>query len=381
MTEKLKKYFEQDIALAVISGLKKGADCEFSKVIVRPFTAGDEIKYQFEYTVKAQVKHKNITADKLVEEVAMLLESCFTQCMVYGRENDFHINCFNGKIKVKTMPPSKKVTVKAHNKKKEYILNEGENIDFLIYLGVMTKDGRVVKAKYNKFRQINKYLELLRTSLDVLPKDRPLKIVDFGCGKAYLTFALYYYVVKILGRDADITGLDLKEDVIDYCNKVAKDLNYTSLEFQKGDIKDYDRTQDVDMVIMLHACDNATDEGIVQSLRFNAKIIIAVPCCQHEFFRQIENENLKPMLQFGILKERFSALATDSLRAQLLKALGFDVSVMEFIDTEHTPKNIAIRAVRSGGFNRKEYAQYEAFRDYLKLTPYIERRIKEEKII
>lgn len=381
MTEKLKKYFEQDIALAVISGLKKGADCEFSKVTVRPFTAGDEIKYQFEYTVKAQVKHKNITADKLVEEVAILLENCFTQCMVYGRENDFHINCFNGKIKAKTMPPSKKVAVKAHNKKKEYILNEGENIDFLIYLGVMTKDGKVVKAKYNKFRQINKYLELLRTSLDVLPKDRPLKIVDFGCGKAYLTFALYYYVVKILGRDADITGLDLKEDVIDYCNKVAKDLNYTSLEFQKGDIKDYDRTQDVDMVIMLHACDNATDEGIVQSLRFNAKIIIAVPCCQHEFFRQIENENLKPMLQFGILKERFSALATDSLRAQLLKALGFDVSVMEFIDTEHTPKNIAIRAVRSGGFNRKEYAQYEAFRDYLKLTPYIERRIKEEKII
>ncbi len=381
MTEKLKKYFEQDIALAVISGLKKGADCEFSKVTVRPFTAGDEIKYQFEYTVKAQVKHKNITADKLVEEVAILLENCFTQCMVYGRENDFHINCFNGKIKAKTMPPSKKVAVKAHNKKKEYILNEGENIDFLIYLGVMTKDGKVVKAKYNKFRQINKYLELLRTSLDVLPKDRPLKIVDFGCGKAYLTFALYYYVVKILGRDADITGLDLKEDVIDYCNKVAKDLNYTSLEFQKGDIKDYDRTQDVDMVIMLHACDNATDEGIVQSLRFNAKIIIAVPCCQHEFFRQIENDNLKPMLQFGILKERFSALATDSLRAQLLKALGFDVSVMEFIDTEHTPKNIAIRAVRSGGFNRKEYARYEAFRDYLKLTPYIERRIKEEKII
>ena len=381
MTEKLKKYFEQDIALAVISGLKKGADCEFSKVTVRPFTAGDEIKYQFEYTVKAQVKHKNITADKLVEEVAILLENCFTQCMVYGRENDFHINCFNGKIKAKTMPPSKKVAVKAHNKKKEYILNEGENIDFLIYLGVMTKDGKVVKAKYNKFRQINKYLELLRTSLDVLPKDRPLKIVDFGCGKAYLTFALYYYVVKILGRDADITGLDLKEDVIDYCNKVAKDLNYTSLEFQKGDIKDYDRTQDVDMVIMLHACDNATDEGIVQSLRFNAKILIAVPCCQHEFFRQIENDNLKPMLQFGILKERFSALATDSLRAQLLKALGFDVSVMEFIDTEHTPKNIAIRAVRSGGFNRKEYARYEAFRDYLKLTPYIERRIKEEKII
>lgn len=379
--ERLLKYFEQDIALAVISGLKKGADCEFSKVTVRPFSSADGVKYQFEYTVKNQVKHKNVSADRLVAEVADLLENCFNQCMVYGRENDFHINCFNGKVKAKTMPPSKKVAIKAHNKKKEYILNEGEMIDFLIYLGVMTKDGKVVKARYNKFRQINKYLELLKTSLDVLPTDRPLKIVDFGCGKAYLTFALYYYVVKILGRQADITGLDLKEDVIDYCNKVARDLNYDSLEFQKGDIKDYDRTQDVDMVIMLHACDNATDEGIVQSLRFNAKIIIAVPCCQHEFFKQIGNENLVPMLQFGILKERFSALATDSLRAQLLKALGFDVSVMEFIDTEHTPKNIAIRAIRSGGFNRKEYRAYEAFRDYLGLTPYIERRMKEENIL
>ncbi len=379
--EKLSKCFEQDIALAVISGLKKGTDCEFSKVTVRPFLSGDSVKYQFEYTVKAQVKHKNVSAEQLVAEIAFLLENYFTQCMVYGRENDFHINCFNNKIKAKTMPPSKKVAIKAHNKKKEYILNEGENIDFLIYLGVMTKDYKIVKAKYNKFRQINKYLELLKTSLDVLPADRPLKIVDFGCGKAYLTFALYYYVVKILGRQADITGLDLKEDVIDYCNKVARDLNYDSLEFQKGDIKDYDRTQDVDMVIMLHACDNATDEGIVQSLRFNAKIIIAVPCCQHEFFRQIGNDNLQPMLQFGILKERFSALATDSLRAQLLKALGFDVSVMEFIDTEHTPKNIAIRAIRNGGFNQKEYKAYEDFRDYLHLTPYIERRMKEENIL
>lgn len=337
--------------------------------------------YQLEYTVKNQVKHKNIPHEQLTAEVASLLENSFTQCVIYGALNDYHINCFNGKVKIKTMAPSKKVTVKAHNKKKEYILNEGEKIDFLIYLGVMTEDGRVVKSRYNKFRQINKYLELIKTSLDILPSDRPLKIVDFGCGKAYLTFALYYYVINILKRQAFITGLDLKEDVIDFCNNVAREMGYDSLEFQKGNIKDYSRTQDVDMVIMLHACDNATDEGIVQSLKFNAKVIIAVPCCQHEFFRQIENENLAPLTQFGILKERFSALSTDALRAQLLKALGFDVSVMEFIDTEHTPKNIAIRAVRHGGFNGKEFERYENFRDYLHLTPYIEKRLKEENII
>ncbi|MEG1782570.1 MAG: SAM-dependent methyltransferase [Oscillospiraceae bacterium] len=381
MKDKILQLLNQNIALIVLSGIKKGVESKFSKVSIKPFLNDNQVKYQLEYTVDKQVTHKNIEENALADEVSDLLSQVFTQCVIYGEEFDYHVNCFNDKIKTKSFPPSKKVTIHLHNKQKEYILNEGENIDFLIYLGVMTKDLKVVKAKYNKFRQINKYLELLSPSIESLPKDRPIKIVDFGCGKAYLTFALYYYVVKILGRQAYITGLDLKEDVIDFCNNVSKQLNYETLEFQKGDIKDYSRTQDVDMVIMLHACDNATDEGIVQSLKFNAKIIIAVPCCQHEFFKQIDNENLKPMLQFGIIKERLSALATDSLRAQLLKAVGFEVGVMEFIDTEHTPKNIAIRAVKKGGFNKAAFDEYCAFRDYFHLTPYIEKRFKEENLL
>ncbi len=379
--DKIEKYFRQEIVRVVISNLKKGAECEYSKVTIKPYNSSKGIMYQFEYTVKNQVKHKNVEEYNLVEEISLLLENYFTQCMVYGTESDYHINCYGDKVKAKTMAATKKIAIGGHNKKKRYILNENEHIDFLVYLGVMTKDGKVVNSKYNKFRQINKYLELIKPSIDMLPKDRPLKIVDFGCGKAYLTFALYYYVVKILNMQAEITGLDLKEEVIDYCNKVARELGYDSLEFQKGNIKDYSRTQDVDMVIMLHACDNATDEGIVQSLKFNAKIIIAVPCCQHEFFRQIENENLEPILQFGILKDRMTALATDSLRAQILKALGFDVTVMEFIETEHTPKNLAIRAIRDGGFNKTEYEKYEKFRDFLDLDPYIERRMREENIL
>lgn len=379
--DKIEKYFRQEIVRVVISNLKKGAECEYSKVTIKPYNSSKGIMYQFEYTVKNQVKHRNVEEYNLVDEIGLLLENYFTQCMVYGTESDYHINCYGDKIKAKTMAATKKIAIGGHNKKKRYILNEDEHIDFLVYLGVMTKDGKVVNSKYNKFRQINKYLELIKPSIDMLPKDRPLKIVDFGCGKAYLTFALYYYVVKILNMQAEITGLDLKEEVIDYCNKVARELGYESLEFQKGNIKDYSRTQDVDMVIMLHACDNATDEGIVQSLKFNAKIIIAVPCCQHEFFRQIENENLEPILQFGILKDRMTALATDSLRAQILKALGFDVTVMEFIETEHTPKNLAIRAIRDGGFNKTEYEKYEKFRDFLDLDPYIERRMREENIL
>ena len=379
--DKIEKYFRQEIVRVVISNLKKGAECEYSKVTIKPYNSSKGIMYQFEYTVKNQVKHRNVEEYNLVDEIGLLLENYFTQCMVYGTESDYHINCYGDKVKAKTMAATKKIAIGGHNKKKRYILNEDEHIDFLVYLGVMTKDGKVVNSKYNKFRQINKYLELIKPSIDMLPKDRPLKIVDFGCGKAYLTFALYYYVVKILNMQAEITGLDLKEEVIDYCNKVARELGYDSLEFQKGNIKDYSRTQDVDMVIMLHACDNATDEGIVQSLKFNAKIIIAVPCCQHEFFRQIENENLEPILQFGILKDRMTALATDSLRAQILKALGFDVTVMEFIETEHTPKNLAIRAIRDGGFNKTEYEKYEKFRDFLDLDPYIERRMREENIL
>lgn len=380
MKERIASFLNQNIALVVISGVRKGVETEFSKVTIKPFLAKDEIRYQLEYTKGKQVVHQNIDKESLAENIEKLFET-FTQCVIYGEENDYHLNCFNNKIKAKTMPPSKKCNIATHNKKKEYALNEGEEIDFLIYLGVMTKDRKIVKSKYNKFRQINKYLELLKSSIDSLPTDRPLKIVDFGCGKAYLTFALYYYIVKILGREAYITGLDLKEDVIDYCNKVAQDLNYTNLEFQKGDIKNYSRTQDVDMVIMLHACDNATDEGIVQSIKFNAKIIIAVPCCQHEFFSQIKNDSLMPMLNHGIIKERLSALVTDSLRAQILKAVGFDVSVMEFIETEHTPKNIAIRAVKKSGFNKKAYEEYVAFRDNFNLNPYIEKRFREENIL
>lgn len=380
MTERINQFLNQDIVYIVISGVRKGAETDYSKVTIRPFETKNGIKYQLEYTKGKQVEHHNIEKVVLAHSIAHLFQF-FTQCVIYGTEHDYHLNCFNGKIKAKTMEPSKQIKIASHNKQKEYVFNEGDDIDFLIYLGVMTKDKKVVKAKYNKFRQINKYLELLKSSIDTLPKDRPLKIVDFGCGKAYLTFALYYYVVKILGREAYITGLDLKEDVIDYCNKVAKELNYDTLEFQKGDIKNYSRTQDVDMVIMLHACDNATDEGIVQSIKFNAKIIIAVPCCQHEFFSQLKNDSLKPMMQHGIIKERLSALVTDSLRAQILKAVGFDVSVMEFIETEHTPKNIAIRAVKKGGFNASAYQEYTAFRDNFGLNPYIEKRFREENFL
>ncbi len=381
MREKLQSYLNQDIALINISQIKKGVSSEFSKVLIKPFLKKDEVMYQLEYTKGTQVVHKNIQSESLIGELEHLLREVFVQCIIYGSENDFHLNCFKEKITAKTKSATKKVSISSHNRKKEYILNEYENIDFLKYLGVMSNDGKIIKSKYNKFRQINKYLELISPIFENFDKDKELKIVDFGCGKAYLTFALYYYVIKILKRKAVITGLDLKTDVIEYCNKVSKELGYEFLEFMHGDIKDYTRTKDVDLVIMLHACDNATDEGIVQSIKFNAKAIVAVPCCQHEFFSQIKNNELNTMLQFGLIKERFSALATDSLRAQILKSLGFEVSIMEFIETEHTPKNIAIKAIKKQGFSMEEFGTYESFKKFINVEPYIEKRLKEENLL
>ncbi len=381
MREKLISYLNQDIALINISQIKKGVQSEYSKVLIKPFLQKNEIMYQLEYTKDKQVVHKNIKENDLIDEIEYLLKEVFVQCIIYGGLNDYHLNCFKDKITAKTKPATKKVSISSHNRKKEYILNEYENIDFLKYLGVMSSDGKIIKSKYNKFRQINKYLELISPIFENFEKDKELKIVDFGCGKAYLTFALYYYVIKILKRKAVVTGLDLKTDVIEYCNKVSKELGYEFLEFMHGDIKDYTRTKDVDLVIMLHACDNATDEGIVQSIKFNAKAIVAVPCCQHEFFTKIKNDNLNTMLQFGLIKERFSALATDSLRAQILKSLGFDVSVMEFIETEHTPKNIAIKAIKKQSFNNEEFLKYNEFKKFINVMPYIEKRLIEENLL
>ncbi len=382
MKEQLQKIIEQNISKITLSAVKKAVKTEYKKIVITPFLKNEEVVYQIEYFKNNQVLHKNIKKDELALYLEDFLSNIFIQCVIVGDENDYHINCFKDKLQIKKKASSSKLKLNEHNRKKEYILNEYEDIDFLKYLGIMNNEGKVLKAKYNKFRQINKYLELLTSSIDSLPKDSVLNIVDFGCGKAYLTFALYYYLTKILNRKAVVTGLDLKEDVIDFCNKVKDDLSYDNLQFKKGDIKDYDQNKDVDMVIMLHACDNATDEGIIQSLKFNSKVIISVPCCQHELFNKVSNTSLDSMLQFGLIKERFSALATDSIRAQLLKSLGYEVVVMEFIQTEHTPKNIAIKAVKKQGFNNKEFEEFKKFKAFLNLDDlYIEKRLIEEKLL
>ena len=210
----------------------------------------------------------------------------------------------------------------------------------------MTAEGKIVNTKYDKFKQINRYLEFIEDVIPSLPKDREINIVDFGCGKSYLTFATYYYLNEVKGYQARITGLDLKEDVIKHCNELSKQYGYDRLTFQMGDIKSYEQETPVDMVITLHACDTATDYALWQAVLWNAKVILSVPCCQHEVNRQMNSEVLEPVFKYGLIKERMAALVTDGLRARLLEEFGDKVQVLEFIDIEHTPKNILIRAVR-----------------------------------
>lgn len=234
----------------------------------------------------------------------------------------------------------------AHNRAKKYILEEGKAVPFLVDLGVQNSNGQVIRSKYDKYKQINRFLEFIEDILPALPTDRQIQIVDFGCGKSYLTFAIYYYLHELRGLDITITGLDLKEDVIERCSMLSRKYGYQNLRFIRGDIAEYEGLTEADMVVTLHACDTATDYALDKAVKWRAKVILSVPCCQHEVNKQISCKELKPVLQYGIVKERMSALITDSLRADILKSEGYETDLLEFIDMEHTPKNILIRAVR-----------------------------------
>lgn len=242
----------------------------------------------------------------------------------------------------------KPVRILSHNRVKQYILKEGVPVPFLVDLGVMTAAGKIVASRYDKFRKINRFLEYIEDILPRLPKDRQVTILDFGCGKSYLTFAMYYYLRELKGYDVQIIGLDLKTDVIENCQRLAESYGYQKLHFCQGDIADYEGVEHVDMVVTLHACDTATDYALAKAVGWGAEVILSVPCCQHELNRRMKNDMLAPVLEYGILKERMAALITDGIRAKLLENHGYETQILEFIDMDHTPKNLLIRAVKTG---------------------------------
>lgn len=319
------------------------------KIKIRPVLLKQQLRFQVTFYRGTKVIHKNYEKRELLTDIPLWLSEYFKQMQVeYADMQASVLVSKKGKITMKQKKTGcKKAAVLEHNRKKKYILEEGTAVSFLVDLGVMNENGKIVHAKYDKFKQINRYLEFVEDILEQLPKDREITIVDFGCGKSYLTFALYYFLRKLNGYDVSIIGLDLKEDVIEHCNKLSKKYGYQDkLKFYVGDIAGYNELTSVDMVVTLHACDTATDYALEKAVSWGAEVILSVPCCQHEVNRQLENDMLSPILKYGLLKERMAALLTDGIRAQLLEEQGYQVQVMEFIDMEHTPKNILIRAVK-----------------------------------
>ncbi len=353
---------------------------KISKVKLRPIMIKEQISYQAESFIGTKAYHKNLTPSELPEYMERLMTEDFKQLeMDMEAEKVTVLVSKKGKVTInrKRKQQAQKLSTEAmsHNKTKKYVLPQDVPVPFLVDLGVQTAEGKIINAKYDKFRQINRYLEFVRDILPSLPKDRTLTIIDFGCGKSYLTFALYYYLKVMNKYDIRVIGLDLKEDVIAKCNALSKKYGYDGLTFHVGDISTYEGVDEVDMVVTLHACDTATDYALEKAVRWNASVILSVPCCQHEINKQIACKELEPVLKYGLIKERMSALITDALRANLLEEQGYETQILEFIDMEHTPKNILIRAVKKNGmrYQSKNKTDVRALEEFLQVNPTLER--------
>lgn len=337
--------FDSEVTKIIISKPKSKEE-EYKKIVVEKKGNGYQIS---KYTEK-QVFHENVTTSEVMNRSIDLTANHYRQVNGWSSKGE-HIILIskNGscsyKLKRTDNKPNKVTISNEHNRRKNYILQEGIAIEPLIDMGVFTKEGKVVNSMYDKYKQINRFIEILDDEISKLSVKK-LNIIDFGCGKSYLTFVVYYYLTEIKNMEANIIGLDLKEDVIKNCNLAAQKYNYKGLRFELGDINGYKAPFDVDIVLTLHACDVATDYALYNAIQWDAKMLFSVPCCQHELNKQIDAGNLSILTRYGIIKERFSALATDAIRGNLLEYCGYKTQLLEFIDFSHTPKNILIRAIK-----------------------------------
>ena len=388
------KNIQEDKLIKIVFSDRQSGD--FNKVIIKPIILKSTKNIQIESFKDNKAFHKNIDLNNLQELEDNLKEYIdnFKQILLQIEGSDISFIRKKENFSRKEKDSNLIKSSNEHNKKKQYILNEGDKIDFLIELGLMSVEGKILKSSFNKFKQINKYLEFIDDVIEELKAKKlitnHINVLDFGCGKSYLTFALYYYL-KNYRKDLtfSIVGLDLKKDVIEFCNKLAKKLNYENLEFLNGNIKDYDKSKEVDLVFSLHACNNATDYSLEKALSLDAKAILAVPCCHHEFFEKIQkNKNsefyntLKIMADNGVVLDKFATLATDSFRSLSLELCGYKTKMIEFIDMEHTPKNILIKAIKSKSSNLKEkLVEYNKLKEFLGIKPLLEDLIKKYFLI
>lgn len=380
--ELLKRVLTSLLVDMVISGARGGGD--FIKIKVRPVMIRDSLYFQVSRYTDKQVFHENMTAEDALETLSGWILHDFRQAQI--RMQDEMVTVLVSKKGKATVKSKKAACIGTqnleHNRKKQYIIEEGTAVPFMIDLGVMTESGKIIRTRYDKYRQINRFLEFIEDILPELPTDRTVHIIDFGCGKSYLTFAMYYYLKVLKHYDIRITGLDLKQKVIEDCQALADRYGYDGLQFLCGDIVDYNGTDEVDMVVTLHACDTATDYALYKAVKWHASVILSVPCCQHELNRKMQCETLSGAFQYGLIKERTAALMTDAMRGQLLEMKGYKTQLLEFIDMEHTPKNILIRGVKSKGLlpkaaRKQQMENYQKCRDFFGAELTLEKLFKE----
>ncbi len=357
---------------ATLSKPRRPAPGRPTRITIDPVLVAAGRRYRWRYHHRTRTVDENLTAEETARRLARLVGGEFRQVLLHSPEADHQVLAGGRTPAVLRRPPSRPQAPLVHDRRKRRLLAEGEPVPFLVELGVTTRDGRVRRQRFDKFRQVNRFLELVDDVLPALPPGR-LRVLDFGSGRSYLTFALHHLLTAVHGREADIVGLDLHEDVVAVCEALARRLDARGLRFEVGDIAGYagDRA---DLVVSLHACDTATDLALDRAVRLGARAILAVPCCQHELAGRIEHAALAPLLSRGLLRQRFAADVTDAARAQLLEAVGYDVQVVEFVELEHTPKNLLLRALRRPRRDRDAaYARYRAFADALGIEPTLER--------
>ena len=353
----------------------------YKKTVVQKIAVQGRVMYQIERFTEKQAFHENVELNALQDIIFDSFPSVYIQMNIFGDEGQWdykvtkkgkllsNVRLNNtvdaqGESVGRDSQNRKRITLQgtplpSHNRKKNYLLQEGTVIPPLVDLGIFTKEGKVVRTMYDKFKQINRFLELVEDVVKDYP-NKDMHIIDFGCGKSYLTFILYYYLVELKGYQVHMTGLDLKEDVIRKCNETAKKYGYENLHFEVGDVNGYQTDKPVDMVVTLHACDTATDYALYNAIQWGAGIILSVPCCQHELNAQVHSDDLSILTKYGIIKERMSALMTDAIRANVLEYCGYRTQLLEFIDIAHSPKNILIRAVKGNvSITKKEKAKVE----------------------
>lgn len=372
LTSVLDDFVNEHLQQIIISN--PAAKEKLVKVKIRPLNLRGELAFQAEEFTGQQVFHKNMNRTEVCSYLPKLLAGGFRQAEFRSELGSATVLVGKkGRMTVKSkhidQPESPAAPVlPEHNRRKRYVLAEGIPVPFLVDLGVMTAEGRVVRSRYDKFRQINRFLEFIEDILPMLDKTGELTVIDFGCGRSYLTFAMYYYLHQLKGYPLRMIGLDLKKDVIERCNQLARRYGFEQLDFYCGDIADYEGVSRVDMVVTLHACDTATDYALEKAVRWGAKVILSAPCCQHELNGQIKNDLLRPVLQYGVIKERMAALYTDAIRAELLVQMGYRTQILEFIDLQHTPKNLLLRAVKEG-VPQENGEELRKLLDFLQVQP------------